>query len=121
MDAIQRAMFDAAGARISEIRASYPRYRGYTIEPTGYGGYMFYPEDNYYFDGEHDNAGHASSIEAAKAEIDERIYEQPHVVVLHEGEKEERRYEFDDFASAYGFAVQWNGNFYPNGQPIINP
>lgn len=106
-------------------------YRGYTIEPTQngcpYGGYDYYPteegrdEDIDWNGNPCGNVGFTSSIAAAKREIDDLIYEKMHVVVLNEGECDERRYEFAEFDDAFGFAMQWGGTFYPNGFPITNP
>lgn len=110
-------------------------YRGFTIEPTQngcpYGGYDYYPteegrDDDADFDGESyrycGNVQFAHSIEAAKREIDDIIYEKMHVVTLNEGDPVyEHRYEFEKFEDALGFALQWGGTFYPNGLPILNP
>lgn len=117
--------------RLEAIRKSQEvLYRGYTIDKAEY-GYEYYPtdegrDDDADFDGESyrycGNVRFASSINAAKREIDDLIYEKMHVVVLNEGKGiHEQRYEFKDFTTAFNFALQWSGNFYPNGQPIINP
>lgn len=60
------------------------QYRGYTIEPSSCMGYDFFPTDegrdeDYDWTGDGyrncGNVGHASSIEGAKAEIDDKIFE----------------------------------------------
>lgn len=51
-------------------------YKGYYIKKNDYGfDWWLGGENDYYYDGEHDNANQANSIEEAGAQIDELILE----------------------------------------------